>query len=71
MTSQPGKQIYQLHYINLPISQEVKGNQAMKFDQIIEYTMSNIFLEKSYTKYGKELFLGPFLKTKLSISQDQ
>ena len=25
-----------------------KGNQTMKFDQLIEYKMSNTFLEKSY-----------------------
>ena len=31
-----------------------KGNWTMKFDQLIEYNMSNIFLEKSYTKYGGE-----------------
>ena len=27
-----------------------KGNQTMKFGQLIEYNMRNIFLEKSYTK---------------------
>ena len=26
----------------------------MKFDQLIEYNMRNIFLEKSYAKYGGE-----------------
>ena len=31
-----------------------KGNQAMKFGQLIEYNMRNIFLEKSYTKCGGE-----------------
>ena len=49
-----------------------KGNQAMKFGQLIEYGMKNIFLEKSYTKCGKESFPRPFSKkSKLSISLDQ
>ena len=26
----------------------------MKFGQLIEYDMTNIFLEKSYTKFGGE-----------------
>ena len=49
MTSQPGKQ-KQLQYTYCPISQEVKAtNQTMKFRQLIEYNMKNIFLKKSYT----------------------
>ena len=36
------------------ISREVKGIQTMKFGQLIEYNMSNVFLEKSYMKYGGE-----------------
>ena len=31
-----------------------KSNQAMEFGQLIEYNMRNIFLVKSYTKYGGE-----------------
>ena len=31
-----------------------KGNQTMKFGQLIEYNMTNIFLEKSYTKFSEE-----------------
>ena len=27
---------------------------AMKFDQLIEYNMRNMFLEKSWTKCGRE-----------------
>ena len=33
----------------------------MKFGQLIEYNMRNIFLEKSYTKCGGEV-PGPFLE---------
>ena len=31
-----------------------KGNQTMKFGQLTECYMRNIFLEKSYTKCGGE-----------------
>ena len=51
MTSQPGKEIIAIHV--LPNLQEVaKGNQIMKFGQLIECNMENISLEKSYTTYG-------------------
>ena len=31
-----------------------KGNQAMKFGQLIEYNMKNFSVEKSYTKCAGE-----------------
>ena len=44
----------------------------MKFGQLIEYNMRNIFLEKSYTKCGGETSPRPFSeKLKLNISLDQ
>ena len=44
----------------------------MKFAQTIEYNMRDIFLEKSYTKCGRETIPRPFTKnSKLSISLDQ
>ena len=44
----------------------------MKFDQLIEYNLRNIFLAKSYTIYGEETIPRPFFKkSKLSISLDQ
>ena len=47
-----------------------KDNQAMKFGQLIEYNMRNIFVEKSYTKCGGETI--PFSKkSRLGISLDQ
>ena len=49
-----------------------KGNQEMKFSQLIEYNMKNVFLEKSLTKCGGETIHRPFSKkSKLSISLDQ
>ena len=49
-----------------------KGNQAMKFGQLIKYNVSNIFVEKSYTKCAGETIPRPLSeKSKLSISMDQ
>ena len=43
----------------------------MKFGQLTEYNMRNIFLEKSYTKCGGETIPRPYSKkSKLSISLD-
>ena len=55
------------------MSQEVKAtNQAMKFDQLIEYNLRKIFIEKSYTKCAGEITRRPLSKKpKLSISLDQ
>ena len=36
----------------------------MKFRQLIEYNMRNIFLEKSYAKRCGEIILRPFSKKK-------
>ena len=44
----------------------------MKFGQLIEYNLRNIFLEKSYTKCVRETIPRPFLKkSKLSIFLEQ
>ena len=41
----------------------------MKYGQLIEYKVANIFLEKSYTKCGGETIPRPFPKnSNLSIS---
>ena len=70
LTSQPGYQTIAIHI--LPNISRSKGNQAIKRDQLIEYNMRNIFLEKSYIKYGGETIPRPFSKNlKLSISLDQ
>ena len=56
----------------MPNFSRSKGNQAMKFGQLIEYNMANIFLEKPYTECGGETIHRPFSKkSKLSISLDQ
>ena len=67
---QPGYQTIAIHILN-NISRS-KGNQKIKFGQLIEYSMRNIFLEKSYTKYNRETISRPFSKkSKLGISLNQ
>ena len=51
MISQPGKQIIAKHIFQYLKS---KGDQTMKFGQLIEYNVRKIFLEKSYKKCGRE-----------------
>ena len=43
----------------------------MKFGQLIEYNTNNIFLEKSYTKCGRETIPTPFSKKSKLESLDQ
>ena len=58
MTSQPGKQTIVIYI--LPNISRSKGNQTMKFGQVIECNMKNLFLETSYTKHGGETSPRPF-----------
>ena len=70
MTSQPGSQTIVIYI--LPNISRSKCNQTMKFGQLVDYDMRNIFLEKSYTKYGGETSPRPLSeKLKLSISLHQ
>ena len=50
--SQPGEQTIAIHI--LPNISKSKGSQAMKFGQLIEYNMRNIFVKKLYRKCGEE-----------------
>ena len=55
----------------LPNILRSKGNQTVKFGQLIECKTRNIFLEKSNTICGGEIIPRPFSKNpKLSISLD-
>ena len=58
MTSQPGWQTIVIHI--LPNILRGKGNQAMKFGQLIDYNMRIIYIEKWYTKWGGETSPRPF-----------
>ena len=60
MTLQPNKQTIVIHI--LPNISRGEDNHTMKFDQLIEYSMRNIFLKKSHTKYGGETISRPFCK---------
>ena len=70
MTSQAGQQAIVINILS-NISKS-KVNQTMKFGQLIEYNMSNIFLEKWYRKCGGETSPIPFAgNLTVSISLDQ
>ena len=70
MASQPGEQTIAIHI--LPNISRSKGNQTIKFGQLIECKMRNIFPENSYGKCDGETSPGLFSeKLKLSKSVDQ
>ena len=52
MTSQPALQAIAIHI--LPNISQSKGNQVMKFGQLIEYNKRNAFLQKLCGKRGRE-----------------
>ena len=58
MTAQPGEQTIVIHI--LPNISRSKGNQTLAFGQLIECNMRNIFLERSFTKYGVATSPRPF-----------
>ena len=62
MTSQPDQQTILIHI--MPNTSRGKGNQTIKFGQLIECNMRNIFLEKSYTNVVEKLVPNPFLESK-------
>ena len=69
MMSQPRKQAIEMHV--LPNISRSKDNQTMKLGYLIEYNMTNIFLEKSYTQCGGVTVPRPFSKiSKLSTPLD-
>ena len=60
MTLVTGKQIITIH--KLPNISRNKGNQTVKFGQLIEYDKRNIFLRKSYTNVVEKLVPDPLIK---------
>ena len=70
MTSQPGYQTVVMHILIIIL--RGKDNQTMKFRQLIEHNMTDIFLQKSYTECGRETSPRHFFeKLSLFISLDQ
>ena len=68
--SQTGQQTIAIH--TLTNISKSKDNQATKPGWLIGHNLKNIFLEKSYTKFGGETISRPFSKkSKLCISLDQ
>ena len=65
MTSQHGKQTIVIHV--LPSILRNKENQALKFGQLREYNMKNIFLEKPYKNCGGETSFR-FFSERLNLS---
>ena len=59
MTSQPEKQTIEIHI--LPNISRNKGNQKMKFGQLIEY-WKTLLLKNLKQNVVRKLFLHPFLK---------
>ena len=56
----------------LPNISRCKDKQTVKFGQLINLNMRNVFLEKLYTKWGREATPRLFSKnSKFSISLDQ
>ena len=52
MTSQTGQKIIVKHILYNIL--RTKGNPIMKFGQLIENKMGDVFFEKSYAKYDGE-----------------
>ena len=52
MTAQPSLQTIAIH--RLPNVSQSKGNQTIKYGQLIEYDKRYIFLQKLSRKWGKE-----------------
>ena len=63
MTSQPGTQVIAVHI--LPKISRSKGNQTMKYGQLTECNMRNIFLENHSQNVMEKLFQDPFLKNQI------
>ena len=59
ITSQPALQTFAIDILS-NISQS-KGNQTMKFGQLIEHNKRNIFLQKLYWKWGKKTNSRPLI----------
>ena len=63
MTSQPDYQAIAIHI--LPYISRSKGIQTMKFGQLIEHDIRNIFLKSHTQNVVEKLFPDPFLKNQI------
>ena len=67
MTSQTVQQIITIRILSNIL--RGKGNQAIKFSQLIEYKMRNIFFENFSQNRVEKLVRDPFIKIKTSLNQ--
>ena len=71
MTSQPGKKAIAMHILPLLLGNSVsrsKGNQKLKFGQLIGYNMRNIFFLGNLTQNVVEKLFPYPIKTQLLIN---
>ena len=69
MTPSTGNQIITIHV--LPNILRSKYDQIMKFGQLMEYNMRNIFLQNSCRRYDREISSRPYFILKLYMGQKQ
>ena len=69
MMSQPGQQTIVIHIF--PNISRSEANQTIKFGQLIEFNMKNIFLKNHTQNVMEKLVPDPSGKLKLGISLDQ
>ena len=69
MTLLTGHEIMTIHILS-NISRSI-DNQAMQFDQIIEYNVKNIFLQISCKNLGRKTSSGPLFFLKKSLIEDK
>ena len=67
MTSQTVQQIITIRILSNIL--RGKGNQTIKFSQLIEYKMRNIFFENFSQNRVEKLVRDPFIKIKTSLNQ--
>ena len=65
MASKTGLQTIEIHI--LPNISQSKGNQTMKFCQLIEYNKRNIFLQNLCRNWGKETSSRPLIIFKKNL----
>ena len=69
MTAQAGEKVITIHI--LPNISRSKGNQAIKFGQLIKNCMRNFFLQKSWRKWDRETSPRPLFVFWKNFIQDK
>ena len=69
MMSQNGQQIITIYIVCN--DSRCKDNQTVTFDQLIKYSVSNIFIQKSCRKWGRETSSRPLFVSEKSLRSKQ